>query len=138
MALIVTVDDHDDVRAVMERSLQRAGHTVITAADGLAGLDSVRQHHPDIVITDVEMPRMNGLELCRAITQDRDLQHIPVMLVSGSIRPNQAVPQCAGVAAVMSKPFAPKKLVETVAGLLAAGASVPRPLLERDRPRPRC
>lgn len=120
MALIVTVDDHDDVRALIERSLQRAGHTVITAVDGVTGLASVRQHRPDVVITDVDMPHMNGLELCDAITQDPDLQHIPVMLVSGSIHPDDPRTEYAGAAVMLSKPFAPRRLLDAVEGLLAA------------------
>lgn len=118
MALIVTVDDHDDIRVMMQRFLQRAGHTVITASDGHQGLDTVREHRPDAVITDVDMPRMNGLQLCDAIAHDPDLRHIPVMLVSGSIHPDDPGTGYAGAAAVISKPFPPRKLLDTLNGLL--------------------
>ncbi|MBG0568047.1 response regulator [Actinoplanes sp. NEAU-A11] len=124
--MIVTVDDHDDVRALIERSLQRAGHTVITAVDGVTGLAAVRQYRPNVVITDVDMPRMNGLELCDAITHDPDLQHIPVMLVSGSIHPSDPRSDYAGAAAMLSKPFAPKRLLDAVDALLARGTDTSR------------
>lgn len=119
MALIVTVDDHHDVRMLIERALRRAGHTVITTADGAAGLAAVRQHAPDVVITDVDMPRMTGLELCQAINADPHLRHIPVMLVSGSIHPDDPRTAHVGAAAVISKPFVPRDLLETVDTVLS-------------------
>lgn len=123
MALIVTVDDHEDVRALIATFLQRAGHTVITAADGATGLDRVREHRPDIVITDVDMPRMTGLQLCDAINQDPSLRHIPVMLVSGSIHPDDPRAEYAGAAALIGKPFVPRQLLETLQRLLPGAAA---------------
>ena len=125
MALIVTVDDHADIRALIANFLQRAGHTVITAADGLTGLETVREHRPDVVITDVDMPRMTGLQLCDAIKRDPQLQHIPVMLVSGSIRPDDPRAEYAGAAAMMSKPFVPRSLLDTLHRLLGDPAPGP-------------
>lgn len=123
MALIVTVDDHEDVRTLVERSLQRGGHTVIAATDGAAGLGAVREHRPDLVLTDVDMPCMTGLELCQAINADPHLQHIPVMLVSGSIHPDDPRTDYVGAAAVISKPFVPKDLLHAVNAVLTdAGA----------------
>ncbi len=88
MAVIVTAEDDDDIRMVTARCLRRAGHTVVAAADGAQALHAVRHHRPDAVITDVDMPHLTGLQLCRAIRDDPDLQALPVMLVSGSIHPD--------------------------------------------------
>lgn len=88
MAVIVTAEDHERIRAMTTRSLQRAGYRVVATANGADALDAVREHHPDAVITDVDMPCMNGLDLCRAIRDDPDLCDTPILIVSGSIHPN--------------------------------------------------
>jgi CheY-like chemotaxis protein len=82
-------------------------------------LKSVRAHRPDIVITDVEMPRMTGLDLCQAINEDPDLRHIPVMLVSGSVHPDDPRTDYVGAAAIISKPFHPSELLNTVNSVLS-------------------
>jgi CheY-like chemotaxis protein len=127
MAVIVTAEDHDDIRMVTARSLQRAGHTVVATADGAQALHAVRRHRPDIVITDVDMPHMTGLQLCRAIRDDPGLQAIPVMLVSGSIHPDDPRAVEAGATDILPKPFLPSDLLNRVTALLSgAPATMPR------------
>jgi CheY-like chemotaxis protein len=128
MAVIVTAEDHDDIRIVTTRALQRAGHTVVATPDGAQALDAVRLHRPDIVITDVDMPRLTGLQVCRAIRDDPDLQAIPVMLVSGSIHPDDPRAVEAGATDILPKPFLPSDLLDRVTALLAGDpATTPRP-----------
>ena len=127
MAVIVTAEDHDDIRTVTARSLQRAGHTVVATADGAQALDAVRQHRPDIVITDVDMPQLTGLQLCRAIRDDPHLQAIPVLLVSGSIHPDDPRAVEAGATDILPKPFMPSDLLNRVTALLSGRpATMPR------------
>ena len=127
MAIIVTAEDHDDIRMVTARCLQRAGHTVVATADGAQALDAVRRHRPDIVITDVDMPRLTGLQLCRAIRDDPDLQALPVMLVSGSIHPDDPRAVDAGATDILPKPFTPRDLLTRITALLCGRpASLPR------------
>jgi CheY-like chemotaxis protein len=119
MAMIVTAEDNEDVRVLTARSLRRAGHTVVETADGLEGLAAVREHAPDVVITDVDMPRMTGLELCRAIRDDPELRHTPVLVVSGSITPDDSSAASSGVTAILGKPFAPSELLQRLDEMLA-------------------
>lgn len=119
MAVIVTAEDNDDIRALSARSLRRAGHVVFPTSDGVDALAAVREHRPDVVVTDVDMPRMTGLELCRAIRADDDLKHTPVLVVSGSIELHDTRAADAGVTAVLGKPFAPDELLHHLDGLLA-------------------
>jgi CheY-like chemotaxis protein len=119
MAVIVTAEDNADIRALSARSLRRAGHIVFPTADGLDALAAVREHRPDVVVTDVDMPRMTGLELCRAIRDDEELAHIPVLVVSGSIDLHDDRAAKAGVTAVLGKPFMPAELLHHLEGLLA-------------------
>ncbi len=125
MALLVTAEDHADIRMVMARALRRAGHTVIPTADGAEGLAAVREHRPDAVVTDVDMPNMTGLQLTRAIREDPDLRHTPVMMVSGSISPDDPRARGAGVTTIVGKPFTPDELLRHLDEILAH-PSLPR------------
>jgi CheY-like chemotaxis protein len=116
--MIVVAEDHEDIRFVLKRALERAGHEVVTAADGAEALDAVRRYRPQIVVTDVDMPHMSGLELCRAIRADADLRHIPVVLASGSLLPGDQRADEVGASATLLKPFLPAQLLACVAALL--------------------
>lgn len=116
--MIVVAEDHDDIRYVLKRSLERAGHRVVAAADGATALAAVKEHRPDLVVTDVDMPHMTGLDLCRAIRADDDLRHIPVVVASGSLMPGDGVAEDAGASATLLKPFVPAQLLALIAKLL--------------------
>ncbi len=116
--MIVVAEDHDDIRYVLKRSLERAGHRVVATADGAAALAAVREHRPDLVVTDIDMPYLSGLELCRAIRADDDLRHIPVVVASGALLPGDGRASAAGASATLLKPFLPAQLLALVAALL--------------------
>ena len=118
--MIVVAEDHVDIRFVLTRALERAGHEVVATADGAAAWDVVRRLHPDVVVTDVDMPHMSGLDLCRAIRADDGLRHIPVVLASGSLLPGDGRAEAAGASATLLKPFPPAQLLECIAALLTA------------------
>ena len=125
MATIALAEDEDDIRAVIVRLLQRAGHTVVAAVDGMAALAAVREHRPDIIITDIGMPRMNGFELCRAIRADPRLHDIPVMVVSGAILRGDPEAIDAGVTTVVTKPFLPQAFLRQVEDLVVRALDGP-------------
>ncbi|WP_229074092.1 response regulator [Actinoplanes sp. DH11] len=116
--MIVVAEDHEDIRYVLKRSLERAGHRVVAAADGAAALAAVKEHRPDLVVTDVDMPHMTGLDLCRAIRADDALRHIPVVVASGSLLPGDGRAEEAGASATLLKPFVPAQLLALIATLL--------------------
>jgi CheY-like chemotaxis protein len=118
VTMIVVAEDHEDIRFVLKRALERAGHEVVAAADGAAALEAIRRHRPEIVVTDVDMPHMSGLELCRAIRADAELQHIPVVLASGSLLPGDHRAAEVGASATLLKPFLPAQLLACVTALL--------------------
>ena len=120
--MIVVAEDHEDIRFVLIRALERAGHDVVGAPDGDAAWEAVRRLRPDVVVTDVDMPGMNGLDLCRAIRADEDLRHIPVIMASGSLLPGDGRAEAAGASATLLKPFLPAELLSCVAEVLAAAA----------------
>jgi CheY-like chemotaxis protein len=69
---VLIVNDEPDQLTLMGSLLRKAGYAILTAVDGIEGLSLARQERPDLVISDVSMPRMNGLEFCREIRADRN------------------------------------------------------------------
>ena len=83
--LVLVVDDSITVRRVTQRLLQREGYRVALAADGLQALDRLREERPVMVLSDIEMPRMDGFELVREIRADADLKDLPVVMITSRI-----------------------------------------------------
>lgn len=79
--LLIAEDSRIQAR-VLERGLIQAGYLVLVAHDGAAALELVRLKRPHLIVSDIEMPRMNGYEFCRAVKRDAALRHIPVILLS--------------------------------------------------------
>ncbi|MCA2214980.1 hybrid sensor histidine kinase/response regulator [Jidongwangia harbinensis] len=128
MATVVVAEDNVEHQHVIGAAVRRAGHHVIVVADGRAGLDAVRRHRPDLVIADVDMPHMDGLEMCERLRADPDLAGIPIVLVTGYLSPADPMFSSAGVAVVVSKPFTLAELAAAVrAGLDAGDPAGPAP-----------
>ena len=130
MAVIVVVEDDVDVREVTVMVLRRAGHTVTVAGDGVAGLEAVRDKRPDVVVSDIEMPLMSGVEMCRAIRAEPATSDLPVLLVSGSVAVGDTRPADAGATAFLRKPFQGRELLECVQKVLHAGHQPGQPPTE--------
>ncbi len=117
---IVVVDDSPAVRHLVADSLARQGFDVTTAEDGADGLDRAREVRPDMVITDYDMPRMNGFELVHAIKRDPELRDTPVlMLTARDTRRDQAQMRAAGLTSYLVKPFSVDKCIAMVERILA-------------------
>ena len=106
------------VRELESFFLNEAGFSVDFATDGLAALERARAIRPDIIITEVLVPKLDGLALCRIVKNDPELRHI-VMLIF-SILAVQSRASEAGADAFLMKPLAEKCMVDTVRQLLAA------------------
>ena len=133
MAIILVVDDRAVNREFLAMLMGYAGHRAVEAADGAAALVLVRQLRPDLVISDIVMPTMDGLEFVRCLRADADIAHIPVIFYTASYRLGDArsMAQRCGVATVLTKPSKPQVILEAVAaalGVPAAAAPKPSPL----------
>jgi two-component system response regulator MprA len=115
-ALILVVERDPHIRELESYFLNEAGYAVDFAADGVAALERARELRPDIIITEVLVPKLDGLALCRAVKNDPNLRHI-VMLVF-SILAVQSRASESGADAFLMKPLAEKRLVDTVRQLL--------------------
>ncbi|WP_158623799.1 response regulator [Corallococcus llansteffanensis] len=88
MSTILLVDDEVEVLDLYSDLLESMGHDVLRASDGMQALEVVRRRHPDLVVTDRMMPRMNGVELCSALAQVRELRGLPIIMHSSSGNPH--------------------------------------------------
>ena len=119
MARILIIDDDPGVRGVLAVMLERAGHAVSVAGRGEAGLAQARAERPDLVLLDIEMPGMNGFDVCSLIKTDTTLHDVPVIIMTG--RPVAGVParvQAVGAADLLAKPFQRDVLLEKIAQYL--------------------
>ena len=117
---ILIVNDEPDQLTLMGTLLRKAGYSVLTAEDGLEGLSLARKEQPDLVISDVSMPRMNGLEFCREIRADSELKTIPILLVSARQRDTESAVAGlkAGADDYLEIPFDSARLIAKVSRLL--------------------
>lgn len=124
MASILLIDDDEALRNVTAEILIQAGHVVDDAPDGRSGLELYRMRHSDIVITDIAMPDMDGLELIMALS--RETPRPIIIAVSGDSQMSESVflptARRLGVNATMGKPIRAEMLLQTVARLLAGPA----------------
>lgn len=120
MAKILVIDDEPEVRHVICRTLEAAGHAAAGYPDGRGGIEHLKKEAPDLLITDIFMPEMDGLETIRIA---RDLQpEMPIIAISGvSFEGGDYLRIAArfGAVATLKKPYRPAELLALVSRLLA-------------------
>jgi CheY-like chemotaxis protein len=122
MAKIVLCEDDPVIRRLIQVTLRTSGHELHVAPDGLAGLALIEQERPDLVLTDVAMPGLSGLELADELLARPALAQIPVLLVSASAQRSELEEGYRhGVAGYITKPFRPAELRERIEQVLAGG-----------------
>ncbi|MEV6598129.1 response regulator [Actinoplanes sp. NPDC051346] len=121
MTTLLIAEDTDDLRMVLQRLFTRAGFTVLAAENGQAALELARRQPPDVVLTDLNMPQLDGLQLCQALRQDPVLRDVPVAILSGGIQQGDPRFSDGQVCGVLLKPFDNTGLVEAVQHLAETG-----------------
>ena len=118
MKQVLIVDDEYDTRAVLEIILSAEGYETCSASHGLEALKMIEQSAPDLVLTDVMMPVMDGIELCAVLRTRQRTRDIPLVLITASHNvPNRQIWD-----GYVPKPIDIPNLVRTVEALLPAGA----------------
>ncbi|GAY08056.1 response regulator transcription factor [Pseudonocardia sp. N23] len=123
-AHVLVVDDDETVRDVVGRYLGAAGHDVALVADGHAALRAARATRPDVVVLDLMLPGLGGLEVCRALRADGELPPI-VMLTALGEEDDRLLGLELGADDYVTKPFSPRELVLRVASILRRTAAQP-------------
>jgi CheY-like chemotaxis protein len=116
MSTILLVDDETELLDLYSDVLESMGHAVLRAHDGEQALGMARRWHPELVVTDWMMPRMDGVELCRALSRAEELRDIPVVMHSGS-----GDPHAPGVQVFLPKCGDLSRFEEEVARILMMG-----------------
>ena len=116
---LLVVDDSLSARSSLEILLRDTGYDVSTAIDGLDALNQIRKDKPDLVLTDLEMPRMSGMELTTVIRGREEMQDIPVLMItSRTTERHREEAQAVGVSAFITKPWTENALLDQVRTLL--------------------
>ncbi|TVQ77864.1 MAG: response regulator [Phycisphaeraceae bacterium] len=116
---ILVVDDEAHITHVVSLKLGNAGYDIITANDGEEALELALQDPPDLVITDLQMPYMSGVELCARLREDPKTTQIPViMLTARGYALAQEDLDRTNIKSVMSKPFSPRQVLEMANDLI--------------------
>ncbi|MGK7943004.1 MAG: PleD family two-component system response regulator [Microcystaceae cyanobacterium] len=115
MPTILVVEDTPSVQQLLNQYLQESGYTVMNASNGKEALDKVSQKMPDVVITDLVMPGMSGLELCRSLKKDPQTHKLPVIACTSK---NQELDRLwgmkQGIDIYITKPFSKEEIVRAV------------------------
>lgn len=120
---ILSVDDSATIRSIIRRMLLPYNCELIEATDGLEGLEMARELNPDLIILDIDMPRMNGLEVLMNLRNDDQSKSTPVfMLTSKSKEKNVRIAIKLGVKAFIGKPFKRDELIEKIQHVLPLSA----------------
>src|SRR5690349_6404016 len=118
-ARIVVADDDPDIRRLIVFTLRRRGYDVQEAARGDTALDMVRAQKPNLVVLDVMMPGLTGIEVAEALKADAETAPIPIIILSAKGQASEVnAGMGAGAQAYMIKPFAPQELAAKVVELL--------------------
>lgn len=129
-ATILVIEDDQDIRELLAYTLGKEGYTVIQAPSGEAGLKTIKDGKPDLVVLDVMLPGLDGLEVLRKVKNDQKLRNIPVILASAKGEETDIVSGLElGADDYVTKPFSPRVLVARVRTALrrAVDSSTPRP-----------
>ncbi|MDQ3863854.1 MAG: response regulator transcription factor [Actinomycetota bacterium] len=125
MAKILLVDDEPNIREVVGLYLRRDGHTVVSATDGVEALEVFRECEPDLVVLDLMLPNLGGLEVCRRMREER---RVPlIMLTARGDEEERIVGLSLGADDYVVKPFSPRELAARVAAVLRRAQESPGP-----------
>lgn len=119
MDSVLIIDDEDDIRELLKYNLSKEGFKVYTAKNGVEGIQKAEEKRPDLILLDVMMPEMDGIEVCEKLTSNSKTQHIKICFLTAR---NEDYSQIAGLDAgaddYVAKPIKPKVLISRIKALL--------------------
>jgi two-component system cell cycle response regulator DivK len=112
---VLYVEDNEYNRKIVRQLLSRTSYRLMEAADGEAGLAMIRQERPDLVLMDVQLPKMSGLEVTRALRTDAATADIPIIMVTSfALSGDDQKAMAVGASAYLAKPYSPRELLALV------------------------
>ena len=117
--LVLVVEDDDEIRELLRLELEIEGFAVLTVTNGAEAVNAARRQKPDIILMDIQMPVMNGVEATRTIKNDPDIQHIPILMVTVLETKDDVIQGLeAGAIDYITKPFFVPELKARVRAVL--------------------
>ena len=116
---ILIIEDHADIVEIVEHNLEREGFRLSVAMDGESGLNKALQEPPDLVLLDLMLPNMSGLEVCRRLRESKNTSHVPIIMLTAKGEEKDII--CGlelGADDYVTKPFSPKELVARIKSVL--------------------
>ncbi len=123
MKKIIIVEDEEILRNLLQKKLIAEGYEVEVAEDGEVGLSKIRANRPDLILLDIIMPKMNGIEMLEEMAKDESLKDIPVIVVSNSGQPVE-IDRAQKLGArdwLVKTEFEPQEVIDKVIALIGAG-----------------
>ena len=115
MSRILVVDDEKNILELIRFNLEREGYEVLTAPDGIQGLELARKESPDLIVLDVMLPEMSGLEVCQELHQNAATKGIPIIMLSARAEElDRVLGLELGADDYVTKPFSPRELVARI------------------------
>jgi two-component system cell cycle response regulator DivK len=112
---VLYVEDNEYNRKIVRQLLSRTSYRLMEAVDGEAGLAMIRQERPDLVLMDVQLPKMSGLEVTRALRTDAATADIPIIMVTSfALSGDDQKAMAVGASAYLAKPYSPRELLALV------------------------
>jgi len=123
---VLVIEDEPDIGALIAYQLTKAGYRVETAADGSSGLSAIRRAPPDLVVLDLMLPGLSGLEVLEKIREDPESQGLPVLILTAKRDPQDRIHGLEhGADDYLVKPFSPRELVLRVQAILRRSQGLP-------------
>jgi chemosensory pili system protein ChpA (sensor histidine kinase/response regulator) len=125
-SVALVVDDSITVRRVTQRLLERNGMRVLTARDGVDAMEMLQEHTPDIILLDIEMPRMDGYEVAAHVRSDPRLHDTPIIMITSRVGDKHRARAIElGVDDYLGKPYQESQLIDAIAPLVARRHATP-------------
>ncbi|HVU18850.1 MAG TPA: response regulator transcription factor [Candidatus Didemnitutus sp.] len=129
---ILVVDDEPDVTELVAYHLKLKGFQVEVQNDATASISSARSFHPDLIILDIMMPHLSGIQICRILRSDNKLSRIPIIFLTAKAESHDRIEGLeTGADDYLTKPFSPQELVLRVESILRRVSAVPVPIAAR-------
>ena len=124
---ILIIEDEKDIVKMLDYNLKKEGFKALSANNGEDGLDIARKENPDLILLDLMLPEMDGLEVCKAVKNDTKTAHIPIIILTAKAQEaDKIVGLELGADDYMTKPFSPRELIARIKAVL-------RRLKEKDK-----
>ena len=115
LSKILLIDDEPDIVRTLSLRLAPLGYNIITAMDGLIGLELARSEKPDLILLDIMLPKLDGFKVCRMLKYDQRYKDIPIIMITAKATDlDKEMGQDVGADDYLTKPFDSKRLVELI------------------------